>query len=269
MTRLKKQKDTGGFMADYSSIDQSPLIEFLFYPRRDFSPCPQRAYDFFIPVAPDISVSTRFYERDKGWPWILYFHGNGEVVSDYDEIAPLYHRQEVNLIVADYRGYGASGGSPTFSCLIDDGRKILRAVKEALQERNLNGDLWVMGRSMGSVAALDLSHRFPEKIKGLLIESGFASVTRLIRHLGLPSGEIDLRAIEEERMAMIRKITLPALIIHGERDNLVPLQEGRDLFESLGSSQKKLVIIPKADHNSVMFYGMEKYFQSIREFLTS
>jgi alpha-beta hydrolase superfamily lysophospholipase len=256
-------------MADYSSIDQSPLIEFLFYPRRDFSPCPQGALDFLVPVAPDISVSTRFYEKDKGWPWILYFHGNGEVGSDYDEIAPLYHRQEVNLIVADYRGYGASGGSPTFTDLIDDGRKILRAVKEALQERNLNGDLWVMGRSMGSVAALDLSHRFPEKIKGLLIESGFASVTRLIRHLGLPSRGIDLRAIEEERMAMIREITLPALIIHAERDNLVPLQEGRDLFESLGSSRKKLVIIPKADHNSVMFHGMEKYFHSLREFLTS
>jgi len=190
-------------------------------------------------------------------------------VSDYDEIAPLYHRQEVNLIVADYRGYGASGGSPTFSCLIDDGRKILRAVKKALQERNQKGALWVMGRSMGSVAALDLSHRFPETLQGLLIESGFASVTRLIQHLGLPSRGIDLGAIEEERTAMIREITLPALIIHGERDNLVPLQEGRDLFEYLGSPRKKLVIIPQADHNSVMLHGMETYFQSLREFLHS
>jgi len=269
MTRLKEQKDKGGFMTDYSSIDQSPLIGYLFYPRRDFGPCPQGAFDFFVPVAPDISVSTRFYEKDKGWPWILYFHGNGEVVSDYDEIAPLYQRQEVNLIVADYRGYGASGGSPTFSCLIDDGRKILEAVKEALREKNLNRNLWVMGRSMGSVAALDLAHRFPDKIKGLIIESGFASVTRLIRHLGLPSRGIDLRAIEEERLAMIRNITVPALIIHGEQDNLVPLQEGKDLFQYLGSSQKKLVIIPKADHNNVMFYGMEEYFKSIREFLVS
>ncbi len=256
-------------MADYSSLDRSPLIGYLFYPRRDFSPCPQGAFDLFVPVAPDISVSTRFYEKDQDWPWVLYFHGNGEVVSDYDEIAPLYHRQGVNLIVADYRGYGASGGSPTFSALIDDGRKIIEAVKEALQGRRLNGGLWVMGRSMGSVAALDLSHRFPEKIKGLIIESGFASVTRLIRNLGLPSQGIDLKAIEEDRMSMIRRITLPALIIHGERDNLVPLHEGKDLFEYLGSPRKRLVVIPKADHNSVMFYGMEKYFQSIREFLSS
>ncbi len=254
-------------MTDYSSIDQSPLIGFLFYPRRDFNPCPEGALDFFVPVAPDISISTRFYQKDKGWPWILYFHGNGEVVSDYDEIAPLYHQQEVNLIVADYRGYGASGGSPTFTHLIDDGRKILRAVTETLREKSLNPSLWVMGRSMGSVPALDLAHRFPDKIKGLILESGFASVTRLIKHLGLPSRGIDLKAIEEERLAMIRDIHLPALIIHGERDNLVPLQEGKDLLQHLGSTRKKLVIIPNADHNSVMYYGMEKYFQSIREFL--
>jgi len=256
-------------MADYSSIDQSPLIGFLFYPRRDFGPCPPGAFDFFVPVAPDILISTRFYEKDKDWPWILYFHGNGEVVSDYDEIAPLYHRQGVNLIVADYRGYGASGGSPAFTHLINDGRKILEAVKEALREKNLNRNLWVMGRSMGSVAALDLAHRFPDKIKGVILESGFASVTRLIKHLGLPSRGIDLGAIEEERLAMIRNITLPTLIIHGELDTLVPLQEGKDLFRYLGSANKKLVIIPQADHNSVMFYGMDKYFKSIREFLTA
>lgn len=256
-------------MEDYTAIDRSPLIGFLFYPRRDFSPCPQGAFDCFVPVAPGISISTRFYEKDKSWPWILYFHGNGEVVSDYDEIAPLYHRREINLIVADYRGYGASGGSPTFTHLIQDGRRILESVRNALQDRNLKGSLWVMGRSLGSVAALDLAHHFPDKIKGLIIESGFASVTRLIKHLGLPSRGIDLEAIEKERLARIREISLPALIIHGEEDNLVPLQEGRELYQILAGPRKKLVVIPGADHNSVMFHGLEQYFQSIREFLAS
>jgi hypothetical protein len=254
-------------MADYSSIDRSPLIGFLFYPRRDFTPCPKGAFDFFAPVAPGITISTRFYEKDRAWPWILFFHGNGEVVSDYDEIAPLYHRQQVNLVVADYRGYGASGGSPNFTHLIADARKTLESAAELLREKNLNPNLWVMGRSMGSVAALDLAHRFPEKIKGLIVESGFASVTRLIKHLGLPSRGIDLEAIEENRLAMIREIRIPALIIHGELDNLVPLKEGRDLYQHLGSAQKELLIIPRADHNSVMVRGMEKYFRSLRQFL--
>jgi len=254
-------------MADYSAIDKSSLIGFLFYPRRDFGPCPQNAFDIFVPVEAGISISTRFYQKEKGWPCILFFHGNGEVVSDYDEIAPLFHRQEINLVVADYRGYGASGGSPTFTHLIEDGPKILEMVRETLQKRGLNRSLWVMGRSLGSVAALDLARHFPDRIKGLIIESGFSSITRLIKHLGLPSRDMDLRAIEEERLALIRKITLPALIIHGQEDNLVPLQEGRDLYQFLASPRKKLVVIPNADHNSVMFHGLEVYFKSIRELL--
>ena len=254
-------------MADYSQIDQSPLINFLFYPRKDFTPSPQGAFDLFVPVDLGISISTRFYEKNKDWPWILYFHGNGEVVSDYNDIAPLYHGKGINLVVADYRGYGASDGSPTFSHLIGDGRKVLGKVGEELAKRGLRQGLWVMGRSMGSVAALDLAHHFPEKMRGMIIESGFASVTRLIKHLGLPSRGIDLEPIEQERIGMIRKISVPTLIIHGEYDDLVPLQEAKDLFAYLGGKEKRLVIIPKADHNSVMFYGMEKYFESIKEFM--
>jgi hypothetical protein len=254
-------------MADYSQIDRSPLIGFLFYPRQDFTPCPRGAFDLLVPVDTGISISTRFYEKNKDCPWILYFHGNGEVVSDYDDIAPLYHREGINLVVADYRGYGASDGSPTFSHLINDGRKVLEKVGEELAKRGLRNEMWVMGRSMGSVAALDLAHQFPEKMRGMIIESGFASVTRLIKHLGLPSGGIDLEPIEQERIGMIREISVPTLIIHGEYDNLVPLQEAKDLFAYLGGRQKKLVVIPKADHNSVMFYGMKKYFDSIKEFM--
>ncbi len=254
-------------MADYSPIDRSPLLGYLFYPRRDFTPSPPGSFDIFVPVEPGVSVSIRFYEKNKTWPWILYFHGNGEVVSDYDEIAPFYHRNEINLAVADYRGYGASGGSPTFTHLIHDGPKIFEAVREALARRGAAQNLWLMGRSMGSMAALDLALHFAAEIKGVIIESGFASVTRLITHLGLPAHGVDLKPIEQERRSALPNISVPALVIHGERDNLVPLQEAKDLFAGLGSKRKKLVIIPNADHNSLLFHGMETYFASIREFV--
>ncbi len=256
-------------MADYSQIDRSPLLGYLFYPRRDFTPCPQGSFDGFIPVEPGVSISTRFYGKDKGWPWILYFHGNGEVVSDYNEIAPFYQRKGINLVVADYRGYGASDGFPTFTHLIQDGRKIFQGVEQSLAKRGFTQDLWVMGRSMGSMAALDLAFHCADKIKGMIIESGFASVTRLITHLGLPSQGIDLKSIEQERLAVLPKISMPTLILHGERDNLVPLQEAKDLFAYLGTKRKKMVIIPDADHNSLLFHGMETYFGSIREFMES
>ena len=254
-------------MADYSQIDRSALLSFLFYPRRDFTPCPEGAFDLLIPVEGEISISCRFYARNKRWPWLLYFHGNGEVVSDYDEIAPFYHQREINLVVADYRGYGASGGSPNFTSLFQDAHSILKGAQEELIRRGLEKDLWVMGRSMGSLSAVELAYHYPDRMKGMVIESGFASVTRLIRHLNLPSRGIDLDPIEKERLAMIRKISTPSLIIHGELDMLVPLQEAKDLYQFLGSARKKLVVIPNADHNTIMFSGLKQYFAEIQEFI--
>jgi hypothetical protein len=254
-------------MPDYSQIDKSPLVGFLFYPRADFAPCPQGAFDFFVPVEQGVSVSSRFYVGDESWPWILYFHGNGEVVSDYDGIAPFYHRKEINLVVADFRGYGSSGGSPNFTNLVQDAPPILEAVQKEIFQKGFQQDLWVMGRSMGSISALELADRHPGKIKGLVVESGFASVTRLIKHLGLPSRGIDLEPLEQERMNRIRKISVPALIIHGERDNLVPLQEAKDLYALLGATRKELVIIPKADHNNIMFADLELYLEAIQKFI--
>ena len=256
-------------MPDYSQLDNSPLVGFLFYPRRDFTPCPRGSFDFFVPVEQGVSISCRFYVGDESWPWILYFHGNGEVVSDYDEIAPFYHRKGTNLVVADFRGYGSSGGSPNFTNLVQDAPPILEAVKKEILQKGFPQDLWVMGRSMGSVSALELADRYPDKIKGLVVESGFASVTRLIKHLGLPSRGIDLEPLEQERVKRIRKISVPTLIIHGEWDNLVPLQEAKDLYALLGAAQKKLVIIPKADHNNIMFADPELYFETIQKFIAA
>jgi len=256
-------------MADYSQIDRSPLISFLFYPRRDTTSCPEGGFDLLVPVEKGISVACRFFAGHPGWPWILFFHGNGEVASDYDEIATFYHQKEINLVVADYRGYGASGGSPGFAHLIHDGDLIFEAVREELSRKGLGESLWVMGRSMGSLCAVELAYHYPKEIKGMIVESGFASVTRLIKHLNLPARGLNLNPIEEERLAMIRQITVPALILHGEMDMLVPLQEAKDLYQTLNSSKKKLVILPNADHNTILFADLKRYFSEIQEFVQS
>jgi hypothetical protein len=255
-------------MADYSQIDHSPLISYLFYPRRESKACPEGAFDLLVPVEEGVSVGCRFYAGHRNWPWILFFHGNGEIASDYDEIAPFYHQGEINLAVADYRGYGVSGGAPNFTHLIHDAHLLFKAVREELSRRNFGRDLWVMGRSMGSLSAVDLAYHYPDEFRGLVIESGFASVTRLIKHLNLPSRGLRLEPIEQERKAMIRQIAIPALILHGEMDRLVPLQEAKDLYHMLNSSKKKLVVLPNADHNTIMFAGLKQYFQEIQEFIT-
>ena len=254
-------------MTDYSPIDQPTLLKYIFYPREDFTSCPRNAFDLFVAVEDRVSISCRFYMGHHEWPWILFFHGNGEVVSDYDEISPFYHQKRLNLVVADYRGYGASRGTPTLTHLVQDSHVIFREVRAELSIRNLRSDLWVMGRSLGSISALELAYQYQEAMKGLIIESGFPSVVRIIRHMGIPAHGTDLEKIDRECLERIKQIFIPTLIIHGEQDTLVPLRNARDLYEHLGTQEKGLLIIPSATHNDIMMIGFRNYFETLQRFI--
>jgi pimeloyl-ACP methyl ester carboxylesterase len=199
--------------------------------------------------------------------WILFFHGNGEVVSDYDEISPFYHQKTLNLVVADYRGYGASGGVPTLTDLVQDSHAIFKEIGTELAKRNLRTDLWVMGRSLGSISALELAYHHQDALKGLILESGFPSLVRIMVHLGIPGHGMGLEKIDQECLERMQKMFLPTLIIHGEEDSLVPLQNARDLYHHIGAAEKELLIIPSATHNDIMFVGLKEYFNALQRFI--
>ena len=189
------------------------------------------------------------------------------MVSDYDEISPLYHQKELNLVVADYRGYGASSGIPTLTDLAQDAHTIFKKVREELSINNLRKDLWVMGRSLGSISALELAYYYQKELNGLIIESGFPSVVRIMTHLGVPAHGMDLQKIDRECLERIQKILLPTLIIHGEQDWLVPLENAKDIYQHLGTKEKDLLIIPSATHNDIMLVGFKEYFDSLQQFI--
>ncbi len=254
-------------MVDYTPIDKTSALEYIFYPRDTYNPCPYYAFDVPVPVDTDASISCRFFKAQEDWPWILFFHGNGEVVSDYDEIAPFYFKRKINLVVADYRGYGQSTGIPTLTDMYNDAHMIFRATKQELANKGLQDKFWVMGRSLGSLSALNLAFHYQDRIPGIIIESGFACVTRIMTHLAIPSEGADLATIDADCVEILRTLTLPTLIIHGEYDNIVPFREAEDIFENIASSDKKLLTIPLADHNDVMFVGLNDYFKAIREFI--
>ncbi|MEW6377482.1 MAG: alpha/beta fold hydrolase [Thermodesulfobacteriota bacterium] len=252
---------------DYSSIDQPFLLRFIFYPRQDVTSCPGNAFDLTVPVDDRASILCRFYMGHQEWPWILFFHGNGEVVSDYDEISSLYHQKRLNLVIADYRGYGASSGIPTLTDLVHDAHIIFKGVREELSRRNLRSDLWVMGRSLGSISALELAYHHQGVMKGLIIESGFPSVVRIMTHLGMPGHGMGLEKIDQACLEMIKKIFLPTLIIHGEQDMLVPLENGKEIYHHLGTEERELLVIPSATHNDIMLVGFKDYFKALQQFV--
>ena len=252
---------------DYSSLDTPELIQFIFHPRKEFTLPPPNATDHLIPVERDISISCRFYVHGQGSPSILFFHGNGEVACDYDYFAPLYNELGINLFVADYRGYGSSSGTPTFSNTIADAHGIFRGFGDMLRAGGYSGEVFVMGRSLGSVSAIELASHYQGQIKGLIIESGIASVARMMAHLGFSMEYLGITDAEIPNLSKIQAITLPTLIIHGEYDSLIPRGEADALFENTAAEDRRLVVIPRADHNTIMLAGMQLYFEAIRDFV--
>ena len=251
----------------YSILDRPEILQFIFYPRRDKGEGPPNSTDHLVSVANGVSIGCRFYVHSNSSPSILLFHGNGEVVSDYDSIASIYDQMGINLFVADYRGYGSSGGMPTFTNMVSDAHTIFEAFLDILCNNHHTSNVFVMGRSLGSISAIELASSYQQQVNGLIIESGFASILRLLKHLGFPSEFLDINDISFPNAAKMRSITLPTLVLHGEYDSLIPVTEARDLFENTAAKRKRLVIINGADHNDIMLVGMEKYFKAIREFV--
>ena len=250
---------------DYSLLDRPEILGAVFYPRQDWAPAPAGARDYMVPVEGDVSISCRFYPGPAAGPSVLYFHGNGEVACDYDGIAPLYNRLGIGLFVADFRGYGRSGGKPSFSAMSTDAHKILSFFRETVAAGDSSTRLFVMGRSLGAHAAVELASQQSEHLSGLIIESGAPNAARMAHRFGLSSDGLD--ALAQALSARIQSIALPALVIHGAEDTLIPVDAGVALHEELGSHEKELVIIPGAGHNDIMMVGAEQYFSAIEKFV--
>ena len=251
---------------DLSFLDQPWISRLIFYPRLDYQvePTIKNAKNHFIEVEEKISIGCRFYVVKKDSPTILYFHGNGETVGDYDYIAPLFNKVGINLFVTDYRGYGLSDGKPSVTNMIADAHIIFENFKEILKKYNYNENFFIMGRSLGSMSAIELASSYSEQIKGVIIESGFAGVFPLLSRFNVNVNSLEGKEGIEEKIA---KISIPTLVIHAQNDHLIPLVIGKELYNNLPSEDKRLVIIPNADHNDLMVVGMDLYFKEIQEFV--
>ena len=252
-----------------SIFDQPHVLQVMFYPRRDFpgsSSASSNASVHFIEVEEGISIGCRFYWVDRDSPNILFFHGNGEIASDYDPIAPQYNRRRINLFVADYRGYGSSGGHPTATGMIRDAHKVFQGLKEILRGQEARGSLFLMGRSLGSASAIELAFHYQREVKGLIVESGFADAFGLLARFG-----VSIKGAREEtgsfNLRKIRSISIPTLIIHSQYDHIIPVNEGIQLHNTSGAEEKELVIIPNANHNDLMVVGLDHYFGAIERFI--
>lgn len=250
------------------TLDRPEILRVIFHPRRSAEdPAPAGSQNINISVDTDVRIGCRLFAAQKDDPVILFFHGNGETVADYDDIGPYYSGQGLNFLVADYRGYGWSGGTPSVGDMIGDGRIIYRRVREWLKENGYTGSFLMMGRSLGSACAIDLAAEYGEEIEGLIIESGFAETIPLAANLGIDLPAMGLTEDDGlNNMARIERVTRPILILHGQRDSLIPLGQAQKLHAAAGAKHKELQIVPGAGHNTVIMKGGMLYFETIRRF---
>ena len=269
---LPSPEETSTKMNDTSllqKIDCPAVNSAIFFPRPDPGlPSPQGSEDLGIDVGGGITLAARYYPSDLSLPTILHFHGNGEIVADYDSIAPAFHASGASLISTAYRGYGRSTGAPSARGLVEDAPLVLDRVIGFLKDRGHTGPLVVMGRSLGSAPAIELASTRGNDIAGLIVESGFAQTPPLLALFGISLESLGLDGVSaidnQDKMAKVR---VPLLVLHAEGDILLPPWNGERIHERAASDDKRLVTIPNADHNTIMAYGGRLYWGSIAEFL--
>ncbi len=254
-------------LTDYLLFDRPEIVSFLFHPRPDYAEAGKSPdiLEMVIPVERDISIGAKWHTAGPSDPVILFFHGNGEIVSDCDELGRIYSGTGISFLAVDYRGYGRSTGSPTVSNMMGDCHAIFDYVKNELNKKGYAGSLIVMGRSLGSASAIELAVSHEDEIDGLIIESGFASFIPLLQTIGVNThalGIQDQNALQHT--VKIQPFKKPVLLIHAEQDHIIPFSDAEALFESCQSTEKALIKIPEADHNTIFAKGMDVYMKGIK-----
>jgi hypothetical protein len=144
-----------------------------------------------------------------------------------------------------------------------DGERRARKVAEEYGSRK---GPFIMGRSLGGLSAIELAYH--HDIRGLIIECGSANSNRqFIRPYVSSNHPIWNDDWKFHSKVRLRSVFKPTLIIHGERDSLIPVEEARELYDNSGAKDKRLEIIPYGDHDNLMTVGREQYFNAIERFV--
>ena len=125
------------------------------------------------------------------------------------------------------------------------------------------GDIVLFGRSLGTALATDIALQHP--CRALILESAFTNSSEMAKLLAPILFDWRPR-VPYDNLGKIDKIKAPVLVIHGDSDEIIPVDMGRRIFAA-ANSPKDLYIIPGAHHNDIYAVGGNDYFQRLKSFI--
>jgi fermentation-respiration switch protein FrsA (DUF1100 family) len=240
----------------------------IYFPDRDLPPPAVTGLadfeDVRIPVADGVTLGGWFLPaRPQPPAWTLVvFNGNAGNRAYRIPLATALRRLGLSVLLFDYRGFGDSTGSPTEPGLRDDAR----AVHAYLARRtDVRADRIVyFGESLGTAVAVQLAVEHPPA--ALILRSPFTSLVDVGR-LHYPI--LPVRWLLRDRFSSIdaiERVRSPVLIVAGDRDRIVPLEQSRQLFDRT-PEPRQLLIVSGADHNDAELLDGRQMIEAVRKFL--
>ncbi len=184
-----------------------------------------------------------------GAPAVLFLHGNGENLETmrrsglFDELRKL----GVPFLAIDYPGYGRSGGRASEAGLAAAGAAGLAWLAARHPERPLVACGWSLGAAVAVALAAEPEHR----VAGLVALSPWSSLRDVARVHFTPLGGM-LVAERYDSLDAAPRIRVPALLIHGRDDSIIPFRLGEKLAAALPAATTRFVPIPGAGHNDLL-----------------
>ena len=201
-------------------------------------------------ATPDGERIVAWYGRAKpGQPTLLYFHGNGGSLALRSERIRKYMMRGRGVFMMSYRSYSGSTGSPSEPANAADARLAYEAlVTDGVAPK----DIVIYGESLGSGVAVQLAAERP--VGGLILDSPFTSAVDVGRR-AYPFLPVRWLMLDRyETMAVIGRVHVPLLVVHGERDDIIPVAMGRAVFAA-ANKPKEMITLPAAGHNDHYLHG--------------
>jgi hypothetical protein len=202
----------------------------------------------------------------RGLPLILLFHGNGENVTLDAPWCELLRSTGAAVAEVDYQGYGLSEGSPGERQFYDDGLATLAVLRSRPEVDP--GRVVLLGSSIGSGVAVFVAleaQKSGTPVAGVILQSPFDSLANVaIRHF--PVFPRFLLKHRFDSMSRIASIECPVLVMHGDRDDIVPIDHARTLHAAARTA-RPFQTIEGAGHNDLISVAGGRYAALVREFV--